>query len=192
MTEYEKLLAGKYYDGRDKDCWAKQAKAKNLTVKFNNLDFNDAKIHREILTEMLGSLGEDADILAPFNCDYGIHTFLGKGSFVNYNCSFLDTGFIEIGEYVMIWPDVKIYTANHPVTSEERYYIDENGKKFWRTFKGQVKIGDNVWIGGGSTICPNVEIGENTVIGAGSVVTKSIPANVVAAGNPCKVIRENK
>ena len=148
MTEYEKLLAGKYYDGRDKECWAKQAKAKNLTVKFNNLDFNDAKTHREILTEMLGSLGEDADILEPFNCDYGIHTFLGKGSFVNYNCSFLDTGFIEIGEYVMIGPDVKIYTANHPVTSEERYYIDENGKKFWRTFTGKVKIGDNVWIGG--------------------------------------------
>lgn len=192
MTEYEKLLAGKYYDGRDKECWAKQAKAKNLTVKFNNLDFNDAKTHREILAEMLGSLGEDADILAPFNCDYGIHTFLGKGSFVNYNCSFLDTGFIEIGEYVMIGPDVKIYTANHPVTSEERYYIDENGKKFWHTFTGKVKIGDNVWIGGGSIICPNVEIGENTVIGAGSVVTKSIPANVVAAGNPCKVIRENK
>ncbi len=124
MTEYEKLLAGNYYDGRDKDCWAKQSKAKNLTVRFNNLDFNDAENHRKILEELLGSISEDADILAPFNCDYGRHIFLGKGSFVNYNCSFLDTGYIEIGEYAMIGPDVKIYTANHPVRSEDRYYIN--------------------------------------------------------------------
>lgn len=92
----------------------------------------------------------------------------------------------------MIGPDVKIYTANHPVRSEDRYYIDENGKKFWHTFTEKVTIGNNVWIGGGAIICPNVTIGDNTVIGAGSVVTKSIPAGVIAAGNPCRVIKENK
>ena len=92
----------------------------------------------------------------------------------------------------MIGPDVKIYTANHPVRSEDRYYIDENGKKFWHTFIEKVTIGNNVWIGGGAIICPNVTIGDNTVIGAGSVVTKSIPANVIAAGSPCRVIKENK
>lgn len=192
MTEYEKLISGQYYDGRDKGCWAKQSKAKNLAVKFNNLDYNNSEEHFKILKEMLGFLGEDADILAPFNCDYGIHISLGKGSFVNYNCSFLDTGYIEIGEYVMIAPDVKIYTATHPVTSDERYYIDENGKKFWKTSAKKVTIGNNVWIGGGAVICPGVTIGENTTIGAGSVVTKDIPANVIAAGNPCKVIREIK
>ena len=201
MTEYEKLISGQHYDGRDKGCWAKQSKAKNLAVKFNNLDYNNSEEHFKILKEMLGFLGEDADILAPFNCDYGIHISLGKGSFVNYNCSFLDTGYIEIGEYVMIAPDVKIYTATHPVTSDERYYIDENGKKFWKTSAKKVTIGNNVWIGGGAVICPGVTIGdicpgvtigENTTIGAGSVVTKDIPANVIAAGNPCKVIREIK
>lgn len=94
--------------------------------------------------------------------------------------------------YVMIGPDVKIYTAVHPVKSEDRYYIDKNGKKFWHTYTGKVAIGNDVWIGGGSIICPNVTIGDNTVIGAGSVVTKSIPDNVTAVGNPCKIIKENK
>lgn len=191
MTEYEKLLAGEFYDGRDAECRNKQKKAKNLALKLNNLDYNDREGAVAILKELLGSLGEKADILPPFNCDYGIHTFLGEGSFVNYGCSFLDTGKIEIGKYAMIGPDVKIYTANHPLSAKERYYTDENGATFWKTNAIPVKIGDYVWIGGGSIICPGVVIGSRSVIGAGSVVTKSIPENVIAAGNPCKVIREN-
>ena len=116
----------------------------------------------------------------PFYCCYGYNITIGEGSYINFNCNFVDDGKITIGKKVMFGPAVTIATVGHPIAPDLREYM----------YTDPVTIGDNCWIGGGVTICPGVTIGENTVIGAGSVVTKDIPANCVAAGNPCKVIRE--
>lgn len=117
-----------------------------------------------------------------FFCDYGYNIEIGKNFYANHNCIILDVNKVKIGNNVMFAPNVQVYTATHPIDAEERVSGVEMGYA--------IKIGDNVWIGGGAIICPGVKIGENTTIAAGSVVTKDIPANVLAAGNPCRIIRE--
>jgi maltose O-acetyltransferase len=141
----------------------------------------------------LGSRGEYTQITAPFYVDYGKFIFLGNNCEINMNCVFLDCNRITIGDNALIAPSVQIYTVYHPVSAKERFNKTVNSDfPFAISKTAPVTIGNNVWIGGGAIIMPGVTIGENVVIGAGSVVTKNIPDNVIAVGNPCRILRENK
>jgi maltose O-acetyltransferase len=187
MTEREKMLGGEFYDTRDMELRTLNNKAKDLMQIYNRLPAENIELRNQILHMLFGFCGENARVNQPIWIDYGCNTSLGAGSLINMNCTLLDTGKITIGEDVLIGPDVKIYTAVHPILPDERIYTDETGRKAIRTKTASVTIGNKVWIGGGTVILPGVTIGDNAVIGAGSVVTKAIPANAVACGNPCTV-----
>ena len=165
----------------DEEVFEEQKKARVLTQKLNTVDRSDFDAIGKIVKELLGK-SDGAFINPPFYCDYGTHIEVGKNFFANYNCTILDVAKVTIGDNCQLAPNVAIYTAGHPVHPDTRNSGYEYGIS--------VTIGDNVWIGGNSVICPGVRIGSNTVIGAGSVVTKDIPDWVIAAGNPCRVIRE--
>ena len=165
----------------DDEVFEEQKKARILTQKLNTVDRSDFSAIAEIVKELFGK-SENAFVNPPFYCDYGSHIEVGKNFFANYNCTILDVAKVIIGDNCQLAPNVSIYTAGHPVHPETRNSGYEYGIK--------VTIGDNVWIGGNTVICPGVHIGDNVVIGAGSVVTKDIPDMVIAAGNPCKVIRK--
>ena len=158
-----------------------QKPARRLTQKLNTMDRSDFDGIKEVVKELFGK-SENAFVNPPFYCDYGFNIEVGKDLFCNYNCTILDVCKVKIGDNCLMASDVAIYTAGHPVHPALRNTFYEYG--------AEVVIGDNVWIGGNSVICPGVHIGDNTVIGAGSVVTKDIPAWSVAAGNPCRVIRK--
>lgn len=164
----------------DEQVMEEQKRARRLTQELNTVDRSDFSRISEIVKELLGK-SEGAFINPPFYCDYGTHIETGKNFFANYNCTILDVAKVKIGDNCQLAPNVAIYTAGHPVHPEIRNTMYEYGI--------EVVIGDNVWIGGNSVICPGVHIGSNTVIGAGSVVTKDIPDWCIAAGNPCRVIR---
>lgn len=184
------MLAGEVYDAGDKELITRWHKAKKLMREYNQADSTDQKEIDRILTELLGSRGESLMISAPFFVDYGENIHIGNGVEINMNCTFLDCNTITIGDYSGIGPGVQIYAVGHPIDPDERLSTSEDGSfAFWKGITAPVTIGRNVWIGGGSIILPGVTIGDNTTIGAGSVVTKSIPANCLAVGNPCKVIR---
>ena len=159
-----------------------QKAARRLTQKLNTMDRSDFDGIRILTSELLGRADQTAFVNPPFYCDYGTHIEVGKNFYANYGCTMLDVGRIRIGDHVMFAPHVSIYTAGHPLHPATRNTLYEYGI--------DVTIGDNVWIGGNTVICPGVNIGDNAVIGAGSVVTKDIPAWMVAAGNPCRAIRE--
>jgi acetyltransferase-like isoleucine patch superfamily enzyme len=157
-----------------------QKKARKLTQELNTVDRSDFEAIGRIVKELFGK-SDGAFLNPPFYCDYGSHIEVGKNFFANYNCTILDVAKVVIGDNCQMAPNVAIYTAGHPVHPDTRNTAYEYGIG--------VTIGDNVWIGGNTVICPGVHIGSNTVIGAGSVVTKDIPDWVIAAGNPCRVIR---
>jgi maltose O-acetyltransferase len=191
MTEKEKMLAGELYDCGDPELMEIWISGKNLMQKYNSLDYSDKTEQMKILDELLGSRGKHTQITAPFYVDYGKFIFLGNNCEINMNCVFLDCNRITIGDNALIAPGVHIYTVFHPVSAVERFHKSINGSfPFAISKTAPVTIGNNVWIGGGSIILPGVSIGYNVTIGAGSVVTKSICSNVLAYGNPCKVIRE--
>ena len=154
---------------------------KKKIFKFNNLNPGKTKKKARLLKKILGKTGDYINIEAPFYCDYGYNIEVGENFFANYNFTVLDVGKVKIGANAQIAPNVSIYTAGHPVHPDSRNSGYEYGI--------DVTIGDNVWIGGSSCIMPGVTIGNNVVIGAGSVVTKDIPDNSIAVGNPCRVIR---
>lgn len=193
MTEREKMLAGQLYDCGDTELIIQWHKAKNLIRDYNNLDSEDSNQKGEILAKLLGNHGKNLWITAPFHVDYGNNIYFGNNCEVNMNCTFLDDNKISIGDNALIAPNVKIYTAFHPTNAVERFgKPKEDGTfEFCKTLTAPVIIGNSVWIGGGSIIMPGVTIGNNVVVGAGSVVTKDIPSDVIAFGNPCKVIRDN-
>ena len=170
------------------------ARARELTREYYNSNYKDIEKRRAILRELLGSVGENVAIDTPFYRDYGKNIFIGNDVIININCTFVDNRPIRIGNQVLIASNVQIYTSAHPTSAEERLVQNWKEKEttFFRTYALSVEIQDRVWIGGGSIILPGVTIGENSVIGAGSVVNRSIPANCVAAGNPCRVIRRLK
>ena len=180
MTNIERRDLGLPYIS-DNEVFEEQKKARVLTQKLNTVDCSDFDAIGKIVKELLGK-SYGAFINPPFYCDYGTHIEVGKNFFANYNCTILDVAKVTIGDNCQLAPNVAIYTAGHPVHPDTRNSGYEYGIS--------VTIGDNVWIGGNSVICPGVRIGSNTVIGAGSVVTKDIPDWVIAAGNPCRVIRE--
>lgn len=165
----------------DESVMEEQKNARRLTQALNTIDRSDFDGISRIVKELLGK-SEGAFINPPFYCDYGFHIEVGKNFFANYNCTILDVAKVTIGDNCQFAPNVSIYTAGHPVHPDTRNTMYEYGIS--------VTIGDNVWVGGNTVICPGVHIGNNAVIGAGSVVTRDIPDNVVAAGNPCRVIRE--
>ncbi len=180
-TEREKMLAGELYLGNDPELVALRRTARELTAEWNSYRATEDATRQSILTRLLGRCGNGVWIEPPFYCDYGVHTFLGDRVYLNFNCVFLDCASITIGDDVMFGPSVQIYTASHPLNDAERIKGPE--------FAAPIVIGDRCWIAGGAIVLPGVTIGENTTIGAGSVVTKDVPAGVVAAGNPCRVLR---
>lgn len=164
----------------DADVAEEMRKCRKILQKLNFMDRSDFEGVQEVVKELLGS-SEGAVINPPFYCDYGSHIHVGKNFFANYNCTIIDVAKVIIGDYCQMAPNVAIYTAGHPVYPDTRNSGYEYGK--------EVRIGNNVWIGGNTVICPGVTVGNNCVIGAGSVVTRDIPDWTVAAGNPCRVIR---
>lgn len=178
------MLTGELYNPYDEVLVEDRTHARLLLGQLNQLR-DDASAERiEILKELIPVQGEGAGIQTPFYCDYGYNIELGNGVFFNFNCVVLDVMKVSIGNHTLIGPAVQIYTATHPLNWEERATGLELAKS--------VTIGKHVWIGGGAIICPGVTIGDRTIIGAGSVVTKDIPSDVIAAGNPCRVIGQNK
>lgn len=181
-TELEKMLSDELYIATDPQLVAMRDTARRLFSKYNHTSYEDMEQRRQIMTDLLGKASSNLDIQAPFFCDYGCHIYTGENVFMNFNCIILDCAEVHIGNFVMFGPNVQVYTAYHPLLASERIKGPE--------LAAPIHIKDNVWVGGGAIICKGVTIGENTTIGAGSVVTKDIPANVFAAGNPCRVIRE--
>ena len=193
MTEKEKMLAGELYDCGDAELLALWHRAKDLARDYNLTNSSDTKRKSELLNELLGKVGNQLWITPPFHVDYGCNIYFGNNCEVNMNCTFLDDNKIIIGDNVLIAPNVQIYTAYHPTHYLDRFTISENETfNFCTPHTAPVLIGKNVWIGGGTIILPGVTIGDNTVIGAGSVVTKDIPADTIAYGNPCKVHKANE
>ncbi|MDR0918724.1 MAG: GNAT family N-acetyltransferase [Oscillospiraceae bacterium] len=180
-NEKEKMLNGELYRV-DEELTKERNQAQQLTFEYNQTSPLETDKRRKILEELLGSIGENVTIEAGFRYDYGKNISIGNNVFINFNLVALDCNKITIGDDVMIAPNVGIYTATHTVSPEIRKQALE--------YAEPITICNGVWIGGGVSILPGVTIGENSVIGAGSVVTKDIPPNVVACGNPCKVVKE--
>lgn len=181
MTAKEKMLNGEYYISWDEELTKEREKAKDMLFEFNNMRPSLREERNKVICELLGKIGKNCWIESPFNCDYGYNISVGDNFYTNTNCCILDCAKITIGDNVWIGPNVGIYTPEHAFDSEERT------KGYERALP--VEIGNNVWICGGVTIIGGVKIGSNTVIGAGSVVTKDIPDNVLAVGNPARIIR---
>ncbi|BAY12327.1 transferase hexapeptide repeat protein [Calothrix sp. NIES-2098] len=180
-TEKQKMLAGELYFAEDPELVGENKRACRLLRMYNATTEEQQEQRRQILQELFGKIGQKASIVPPFHCDYGSNIYAGDRFYMNYGCVILDCNTVHIGENVLCAPYVQIYTAYHPIEPEIRL----SG----RELATPVKIGNNVWIGGSVIICLGVTIGDNTTIGAGSVVVKDIPANVVAVGNPCRIIR---
>ena len=181
MTEQQKMLAGEPYDPFDPELVAGRERARDLCQALNATREGQQEQRRLILRDLFGKGGDTVWMQPPFFCDYGINIELGERVFFNFNCIVLDVCHVRIGDYSLFGPAVQIYTPIHPMNADERRR-KELGKP--------VDIGADVWVGGGAIILPGVRIGSRAVIGAGSVVTRDIPDDVFAAGNPCRVIRE--
>jgi len=193
MTEKEKMLSGELYDCGDMELITRWHKAKALMKEYNNTDTTDRERLDEILNQLLGGRGKNLWVAGPFFCDYGENIYIGENSEINHGCVFLDCNRITIGENALIAPLVQIYCAFHPVRASDRIQTSLKSNEdmiFCKTQSAPVTIGDNVWIGGGCIILPGVTIGNNVTIGAGSVVTRDIPGDVLAFGNPCRVVKE--
>ena len=179
-TERDRMLAGEPYKALDPELVASRDRARDLCQDLNATREADREARRLILVELFGEGGDTVWMQPPFYCDYGANIRLGERVFFNFNCVVLDVCQVEIGDFTLFGPAVQIYTATHPMDPIARRSL-ESGKP--------IAIGSDVWVGGGAIILPGVTIGSRTVIGAGSVVTKDVPDDVFAAGNPCRVIR---
>ena len=182
MCEKQKMLSGEIYNAYDKDLVLLRNKARHLTKLYNNTDPEDVTNRINILKKLFGKIGNNFEIEPPFHCDYGTNIHIGETFYANFNFLVLDDGLVKIGDNVLIAPNVSIYTATH--------LLDPKLRPKNADYTKAVTIGNNVWIGGGCIINPGITIGDNSVIGSGSVVTKDIPANVVAVGNPCRILKK--
>jgi maltose O-acetyltransferase len=180
-TELEKMLAGELYDPLDPALVVARERARDLCRDLNDTRDRDQTDRRRILTQLFGRGGDSVWMQPPFFCDYGSNILLGERVFFNFNCVVLDVCRVEIGDHTLFGPAVQVYTAIHPMDARLRR-TQESGKP--------IEIGSDVWVGGAAILCPGVRIGSRAVIGAGSVVTRDVPADVFAAGNPCRVIRD--
>jgi len=177
----ERMLAGELYIADDPELARELDRAATLSHQLNSMDPTDAAARRKLLSELLGAFGDGSEIRPPFRCDYGYQTFVGARTFANFGLISLDVATVTIGNDVNMGPNVQLLTATHPVAAGLR-------RAKWEAAK-PITIGDNVWLGGGVIVCPGVTIGANTVVGAGAVVIRDLPPDVVAVGNPARVVR---
>ena len=183
MTDYEKMQSGEIYDPGSEEIFKEQIKCLDRLYDFNATRPTELEKREKMLKEMFAEVGKDCYIEPPLHSNWGgRHVHLGNNVYFNFNATLVDDTHIYIGDYTMLGPNVVIATAGHPILPELREKALQ--------YNLPVHIGKNCWLGAGVIVLPGVTIGDNTVIGAGSVVTKDIPANVVAVGNPCKVLRE--
>lgn len=181
ITEKQKMLTGKAYQAHDAELSKERVKAREIVFEFNNLAPKFIKQRKELLKRLFGKTEKMFYVEPPFRCDYGYNITIGNNFYANFNLVILDGAKVKIGDNVFIGPNVAMYTTGHPIHPHLR---DQNYE--WAQ---EINIGNSVWIGGNVVINPGIKIGSNAVIGSGSVITKDIPENVFAAGNPCKVIR---
>lgn len=182
MSTYDKMKSGEIYFCNDPELAALQTKCLDKLYDFNMTRPTEADKRAALMRELLAEVGEGCYIEPPLHANWGMHTHFGNNVYANFNLTLVDDTDIYVGDNVMFAPNVVVATAGHPIDPSLRRRVGQ--------FNMPVHIGDNVWIGAGAIIMPGVTIGENSVIGAGSVVTRDIPANVVAVGNPCRVLRE--
>ncbi|MBR4707853.1 MAG: sugar O-acetyltransferase [Pseudobutyrivibrio sp.] len=182
MNQKERMLANLPYKAWMDGLSEERLENKKRIFKYNNMDPGDTAGKDKLIKKILGKTGNTVCIESPFHCDYGYNIEVGENFFANYNLVILDVGKVKIGDNAQIAPNVAIYTAGHPIHPDSRNSGYEYGI--------DITIGDNVWIGGNTCIMPGVTIGNNVVIGGGSVVTKDLPDNVIAVGNPCRIVRE--
>lgn len=183
MTEKEKMLAGMMYDANyDTELLEERVRAKEVCNDYNHLKPSEEKQQKTLMKHLLGKTGENFCIVAPFWCDYGYNIEIGENFFANHNTVILDGSKVIFGNNVFVAPNCGFYTAGHPIDFQRRNQGLE--------YAYPITVGNNVWIGAGVQVMPGVTIGDNVVIGGGSVVVKDIPANSVAVGNPCRVIRQ--
>jgi len=180
-SERDKMLRGERYLASDPQLVAARSRARRLWSEFNRTDPADHPGRASLLGKLLGRIGARTAIEPPFYCDYGVNIVLGDDVFVNFGAVFLDPAAIRLGDHAQLGPMVQLLTADHPRDAAERAAGPEMARP--------ITIGARAWLGGGVIVCPGVSIGEDTVVGAGSVVVRSLPARVVAAGNPCRIIR---
>jgi maltose O-acetyltransferase len=181
-SEKDRMLLGAPYLANDPALLEERKRCRLVCERFNATTFADTAARRAILNDLLGELGEDAEVMAPFECDYGYHITVGARTFINYGAVVLDGARVTIGADVQIGPGVQLLTALHPLDPVERRRGTETARP--------VTIGDGAWLASGVIVCPGVKVGADAVVGAGSVVTKDLPAGHVCFGNPCRVIRE--
>ena len=181
-TEKQKMLAGELYLASDPELIAGVLRAERLLKEYNATTSEHGALRQRLLRDLLGTVGDGAAIQPHFACDYGSNIHLGRNAFVNYNCVFLDCAAIEIGDDLQMGPAVQLYTPEHPLEADVRRSRLE--------FARPIRIGHNVWIGGGTIVLGGVTIGDNAVIGAGSVVTRDVPANTLVVGHPARVLRQ--
>lgn len=182
ISEREKMTSGQLYNSLVDELIEDRTHAKELLKQFNDAGVREIELRKGILTQLFGRTKGAFYIEPPFYCCYGYNIYWGKNAYANFNLTVLDQGLVTVGDNVMIGPGVQLLTACHPIDAAERNSHIEYSKP--------ITIKDNAWIGGGVVVTPGVTIGSNSVIGAGSVVTKDIPDNVVAVGNPCRIVRE--
>jgi maltose O-acetyltransferase len=180
-SQRERMLAGDLYLADDPVLARESQRAAELTKEYNDSSPSDPATRRRILTELLGSLGADAEVRPPFYCDYGFHTHIGARTFVNFGLVALDVAPIKIGDDVQVGPYVQLLTPTHPLEPEPR-------RAKWEAAE-PIAISENVWLGGGVIVCPGVTIGADTVVAAGAVVTRDLPPGVLAVGAPARVVR---
>jgi maltose O-acetyltransferase len=180
-SQRERMVAGELYLADDPQLVQESRRAEALTKEYNESSPFDPARRMRILGDLLGSIGEEAEIRPPFYCDYGFHIHIGARTFVNFGLFALDVAEIRIGDDVQIGPSVQLLTPTHPLEPEPR-------RAKWEAAK-PIAIGDNAWLGGGVVVCPGVTIGQDTVVGAGAVVTRDLPPGVLAVGNPARVVR---
>ena len=182
-TEFEKMRSGEVYSFADTEIYQSLQRAHRLCAKLQNMTLDDSD-YRTTIEELIPKIHKTAKICPPFCCDHGHGIIIGEETFINYNCTMLDGGYISIGRHCQIGPNCQFYTPSHPFDHTERRKPIESVKP--------ITIGDDCWLGGGVIVLPGVTIGNRCIIGAGSVVTKDIPDDSVAVGNPCRIIRKTK
>ncbi len=181
MSEKQNMLESRPYNAADPELTKERNRARGLLKRLNQTGPEEAELRAQLLRELLPGAAADIHIEPPFFCDYGSQIHTGQNVFINFNCTILDCSEVEIGDGTLIGPNVQIYTATHPLQPQKRLEGLESAKK--------VRIGKNVWLGGGCIILPGVWVGDNAVVGAGAVVTRDVAPGTVVAGSPAKVIR---
>ena len=181
-TEKHKMLAGELYRSADRELLAERLQAQQVLVRYNVMPHDDQTLRTALLRNFLQTVGENTMILSPFACDCGYNIRLGRNVFINYHCNFLDCALIDIGDDVQIGPAVQLYTAD---ASSRSAGVRRSGLES----ASSIRIGHDVWIGGGAVVLPGVTIGDRSVVGAGSVVVRSVPPDSLVVGNPARIVR---